>query len=285
MKVLVTGAGGQVGSELVAHCRSRGDEVVAPARTALDVTDRDRVLAAVTADPPDAIIHCAAMTAVDGCEADLDGALSANTFAVRHMAEAARRVGAHLVHLSTDYVFDGCKSGPYDEADRPNPLSVYGRTKLAGEAEASAAGSTTIVRTSWVAGRHGSNVVKTCLRLATAGENPAFVDDQVGNPTIVSSLVPYLRRFAVERRPGLFHVTNQGSVSWFELARLVFELAGHDHGRVAPVTTDELRPRRPAPRPANSVLDNAALRLGGIPLPPHHSEPLAELVAALVDGR
>jgi dTDP-4-dehydrorhamnose reductase len=133
-----------------------------------------------------------------------------------------------------------------------------------------------------VCGEHGANMVKTALRLASDGVNPKFVDDQIGNPTIVSDLVPVLRGFAVERRPGLFHVTNQGAVSWFEFVREVYAAAGHDPHRVTPITTAELDPPRPAPRPANSVLDNVALRLAGIDLLPHHAGSLERLVAKLM---
>ena len=282
MKVLVTGAGGQVGRELAELCASSGDDVVAADHAQLDVADRDAVLQHCTALRPDAVVHCASWTAVDACESDPDRALAANALAARHVAEGAARVGAHLVHLSTDYVFDGTKPSPYDEWDHPNPTSVYGRSKRAGEIEVERSGApATVVRISWVCGRYGNNMVKTLLRLATEGVDPKFVDDQIGHPTIVADLVPMLRQFAVERRSGLFHVTNQGAVSWFEFARSVFKAAGADVARVSPISTAELDPPRPAPRPANSVLDNAALRLSGLALLPHYEESLARLVRQL----
>ena len=154
------------------------------------------------------------------------------------------------------------------------------RSKLGGEWEVDG-GSATIVRTSWVCGLHGSNMVKTILRLAGEHEKLAFVDDQRGQPSFADDLAPMIRRLAVERRPGVFHVTNQGAVSWFEFARAVLEVAGLDPGRVRPIATADLDPPRPAPRPANSVLDNAALRLGGLPLLPHYREPLGRLVGHL----
>ena len=199
------------------------------------------------------------------------------------MAEAARQAGAQLLYLSTDYVFDGTKSSPYDEWDVPNPQSAYGRSKWAGEVELSHQPDVTIVRISWVFGRYGSNMVKTLLRIAASDVDPKFVVDQIGCPTIVDDLVPLVRRFAVERRPGLLHVTNQGAISWFEFARATFVAAGHEPERVSPITTAELDPPRPAPRPANSVLNNAALRLSDLPLLPDFSASLERLVGRLLD--
>jgi dTDP-4-dehydrorhamnose reductase len=204
----------------------------------------------------------------------------------RNVAEASRRSGGHLIYVSTDYVFDGTKPDPYNEWDTPNPTSVYGRSKWAGEHEVVASGAdATVIRISWVFGRYGNNMVKTLLRLAGDGVDPSFVDDQIGHPTIVGDLVPLVRRFAAERRPGLFHVTNQGRVSWFDFARATFGLAGADPDRVTPISTAQLDPPRPAPRPANSVLDNAALRLAGVPLLPHFRESLPALVREISSAR
>jgi dTDP-4-dehydrorhamnose reductase len=281
MRVLVTGAGGQVGRELAELCAARGDEVIGCDHATLDVADRDAVLGTVLANAPDAVVHCAAWTAVDACETDTDKALAINAIGTRNIAEATRRSGAHVVYMSTDYVFDGTKATPYDEWDTPNPRSSYGRSKWAGEQELLGHPSATTVRISWVCGRYGANMVKTLMRLAGDGVEPKFVTDQIGHLTIVEDLVPVLRDMAVGRRPGLFHVTNTGVVSWFDVAQTVFELAGHDPGRVSPITSDQLDPPRPAPRPANSVLDNAALRLAGLPSLPDARESLARLVALL----
>jgi dTDP-4-dehydrorhamnose reductase len=208
--------------------------------------------------------------------------MAVNGTGTGNIAAAAREVGAHLLYISTDYVFDGTKPTPYDEADAPNPQSAYGRSKYAGEVEAAALPDATIVRISWVCGRYGNNMVKTLLRLANDGIDPKFVVDQVGCPTIVEDLVPMLRRLSVDRRPGIFHVTNQGPVSWFDFARATFRAAGHDPERVSPTTTAELDPPRPAPRPANSVLDNAALRQAGLPLLPDFHPSLERLVTQLL---
>jgi dTDP-4-dehydrorhamnose reductase len=282
-RVLLTGAGGQLGRDLVdafaADGGGKAHEVVAADRARLDVTDRDAVLQATGSFRPEVVVHAAAWTAVDACEGDPDRAMAVNALGTRHVAEGARHVGAHLCYLSTDYVFDGRATRPYTEWDEPNPLSVYGRSKLAGEAELDPGHA--VVRTSWVCGRHGTNVVHTLLRLAAEGGPLRFVDDQLGCPTFTSDLAEVVRSLALSRRPGVFHVTNQGPTTWFGFARAIMAAAGLDPDRVESVTTDDLRPRRPAPRPANSVLDNAALRLSGLPLLPAWEEPLQRLVKEL----
>lgn len=279
MRVLITGAGGQVGHELV---RAFGrHDVVAADRATLDVTDRASTLAAITTLRPDAIVHAAAFTQVDACESEVDRAYAVNAIGTRSVAEGARRVGAHVVYVSTDYVFDGSKPDPYDEWDVPNPASVYGRSKYAGELELAATPDVTIVRISWVFGVHGQNMVKTVLQLAADHPTLRFVDDQRGRPTSAADAADLVRRIAVDRVPGLFHATNQGAVSWYEFARAVLEAAGEDPARVEPITTAELDPPRPAPRPVNSVLDDVALRLMGLPRLPHYRESLERVVAAL----
>jgi dTDP-4-dehydrorhamnose reductase len=286
VRLLVTGAGGQLGRDVVAAATAAGDEVAACDHATLDVTDRDAVLGAITSWRPHAVVHAAAWTAVDACEQDPERAFTANALGVRWVTEGCHRVGAHLVHVSTDYVFSGELDRPYTEYDGTGPRSVYGASKLAGEREALALGpAAAVVRTSWVAGEHGSNVVATVLRLARerAGQHGAlaFVDDQRGHPTFTADLAPLLRRLALDRRSGVIHATNQGAVSWYELVGDVLEAAGHDRAMVRPISTAELDPPRPAPRPANSVLDNAVLRASGIPLLRDYRAPLAELVARL----
>ena len=278
MRIFITGAGGQVGHELVDVFADH--DVIAVDHHRLDIADRDAVLGAITSTRPDVIVNSAAYTAVDACETETDTAWAVNALAVRHLADGARRVGAWVCHLSTDYVFDGTKSDPYVEWDAPSPTSMYGRSKLGGELELGPAD--TIVRTSWVCGEHGGNMVKTILRLAGEHDSLSFVDDQRGHPTFADDLAVMVRRLVIDRRPGLFHVTNQGAVSWYEFAQAVLVEAGLDPDRVAPVATADLKPARPAPRPANSVLDNAALRLSGVPLAPDFREPLGRLVARLL---
>ena len=278
MRVLITGAAGQLGQDLARHCAAAGDEVVACSSAQLDLGDRDSVLAAITSTAPDLVVNAGAWTAVDDCEADPDRAFRVNALGVRWVTEAARHVGAHVVQVSTDYVFAGDKPAPYVEWDQPNPLSTYGRSKLGGEQEVDPAH--TIVRTAWVCGAHGRNMVKTVLGLADRPEL-AFVDDQRGCPTFTADLAVAVRRLGLSRVPGTFHVTNQGETTWYGFVRDILELAGHDPGKVRPIATADLDPPRPAPRPANSVLDNAALRFGGFPLLPHYRDSLARLLAEL----
>jgi dTDP-4-dehydrorhamnose reductase len=281
MKVLVTGAGGQLGRDLRLHCEAMGDEVVAATHAALDVGDRDAVYQAVLSVRPDVVLHAGAWTAVDACEGDPDRAFRINALGTRWVTDASRRAGAHLCYVSTDYVFDGAKDDPYVEWDQTTPRSVYGASKLGGEREVAehAPGACT-VRTSWVCGEHGKNMVKTVLSLADRPEL-AFVDDQRGCPSFTVDLAVAIRALAASRRPGLFHVTNQGAVSWYEFVRDILAAAGHDPGKVRPIATADLDPPRAAPRPANSVLDNAALRLAGLPLLPHYRDSLAQLVKRL----
>ncbi len=307
VRILLTGANGQLGRDLQAVLAGRSpdggdphsaiaagaDQMVAAAGQlsvlatdidTLDVADRGAVDDAFEAFGPDVVVHAGAYTAVDACESDAGTAFAVNGVGTRHVAEASARAGAHLLYVSTDYVFDGDSDRPYLEGDKPNPRSVYGRSKLAGEIEvARTAPGATVVRTSWVSGAHGSNMTRTVLGLgARADGGPLrFVDDQHGSPTFTADLAPAIVRLALDRRPGTFHVTNQGATTWFGFARAVLRVAGLDPGRVEPIATSELDPPRPAPRPANSRLDNAALRLAGLPLLPAWEDALARLVPVL----
>lgn len=284
MRVLVTGAGGGLGREVVAVCEAAGDDVIAADRAALDVGDRDAVLGAITTLRPDAVVHAAAWTDVDGCEADPERAFRDNALAARHVADGCRRAGAHLCHVSTDYVFDGDKGGPYHEWDDPNPLSVYGRSKLAGEREVLALlPGATVVRTSWLSGRHGRSAVRAVLDAAAdPGRELAYVDDQRGSPTFTADLAPALRRLVAGRFAGLYHVVNGGSASRYELARDVLAAAGHDPDRVRPIAAASLDPPRAARRPTCSVLATFAFSRSGIPPLRHYREPLRELVEAML---
>jgi dTDP-4-dehydrorhamnose reductase len=277
VRILITGAGGQLGRELLDVFP--GHEVVGLTHAELDITDAPAVGSGLRAAAPDVVVHAAAWTAVDLCQDDPQRAEAVNARATRHVVDAARAIGARVVYLSTDYVFDGTKPTPYVEDDETNPLSVYGRTKLAGERAVADLAGSAIVRTSWVSGRHGANMVKTILRLAAEHPRLAFVDDQRGHPTFADDLASMIATLVEGEHAGTFHVTNQGATTWYGFAQAVLEAAGDDPSRVDPITTAELP--RPAPRPASSLLENRALREAGIELLPDFHEPLQRLVDEL----
>lgn len=279
MKLLVTGAAGQLGTDVVLAARSGDIDVVAVDRAALDITDAQSVGDLLDAERPDAIINCAAWTVVDACESDEAQANAINGHAVSTLVGAADKIAAHVVQISTDYVFDGTKESPYVETDTPNPASVYGSSKLLGE---QAAQGHTVARISWVCGEHGNNMAKTILRLASEHDTLSFVDDQRGHPCFTADLAPKLIELASARPTGIFHLTNQGVVSWHGFAQEVLRAAGADPDRVLPIATADLRPARPAARPENSVLENRALIDAGFgPLLRDFREPLAELITRL----
>ncbi len=285
MRILITGANGQLGTELQLALADGHHEVLGVDLDTCDITDRDQILSAITGWSPDLILHGAAFTAVDLCEAQPDTAYAVTSLATRFLADGARRVGAHVVYVSTDYVFDGTKIGPYVEWDTPAPTSVYGSSKLGGELEIDP--SWTIARTSWVCSAHGNNMVKTVLKVAAERDELTFVSDQVGHPTFASDLAAKLIQLGVARVPGVHHVTNQGAVSWYEFVQDILEAGGHSRNKVKPISTDTFLAGRPADappmatRPANSVLDNFALRASGLGELRDFREPLAEVVAQL----
>jgi dTDP-4-dehydrorhamnose reductase len=264
MKLLVTGAAGMLGQDVVRAARGAGHEVVALARADLDVSDRAAVLAAVSAAGPGAVVNCAAWTDVDGAEEHEDRATEVNGAGAGNVAAAAGAAAATIVHVSSDYVFDGTKDAPYVESDEPAPLSAYGRSKLAGErAVAAAGGRHAIVRSSWLFGAGGSNFVETMLGLAAERDSVQVVTDQVGCPTWTGHLAPALVALAAGGAEGLFHVAGAGAASWNAFAAEIFRAAGVAC-RAEPTTTEEFP--RPARRPAWSVL--ASERRDAPRLPP-----------------
>ena len=279
MRIFVTGANGQLGQELVRCVTAAGHIAIGSTHESLDITNEQAVIATINDAKPDVVIHAAAWTAVDACESDPNKAMLVNGTATAYIASAAHAVGAHVVYISTDYVFDGTKTSPYVEADVPNPTSVYGESKLAGERALSATDA--VVRIAWVSGYHGANMVKTILRLRKEPQL-RFVNDQIGNPTFADDAAAMIVRLAVEKRPGIWHITNQGVASWFEFAREVLLAAGQDANKVLPIATSELQPPRPAQRPANSVLHNGALLAAGIQPLPDYREALQRLVRRLL---
>ncbi len=259
-KILITGAGGQLGRAVAARLGATGD-VVALTRQDLDITDPARLEATLGRVRPRWVINCAAWTAVDLAEEDSAGAYRLNDGAAGQVADAAARVGATVVHFSTDYVFDGRSSRPYVETDEPAPINVYGASKLAGERRLLEHGvPVAILRTSWLYGDAGKNFFRTMLELgarnAGSGRPLPVVDDQVGTPTDVHSLAAQVEVVLAEGLSGLFHASSQGQASWCEFARAILGGAGLDV-TVEPVDSDAFP--CPAARPAYSVLENRRL--------------------------
>ena len=263
MKVLITGAGGQLGTELALYLkRELAQAAIFPlSRQDLDITDFQKVHQVINAIRPDVIIHAAAYTKVDQAETDKDLAYAINASGTRNIALCGENVGAKLVYISTDYVFDGRKDVPYTEFDQPNPLNTYGRTKLAGEEFIKSASSRHfIIRTSWVYGKYGNNFVKTMLHLAQERQELMVVDDQVGSPTYTLDLAEFIVSLMKTEQYGIYHATNVGACSWYELASEIFSLKGIKV-KLRPCRSDEFI--RPARRPAYSVLDHMEIRNKG----------------------
>ena len=267
MRILVTGGNGQLGRELLDVATAAGHAVVATAREACDIADPVAVARAIDGSAPDIVVNCAAWTRVDAAEDDADAAYLANAIGPRVLAAACARRDVLLVHVSTDYVFDGTATAPIDEWQAPAPRSTYGRSKLAGEDEVrTLAARHQVVRTAWLYGRDGPNFALTMLRAAAAGRALRVVADQVGSPTWTGHLAPALLRLATQGVPGTYHLTNAGITSWHGFAAEVFAAAALEP-QVTAIPSSEYP--TPAPRPAYSVLDNRAARLLGHPaLPP-----------------
>lgn len=262
MRILLTGADGQVGWRLRQSLAPLG-EVVALNRAGLDVSDLDGIRSAVREHRPEVVVNAAAYTAVDRAEQERVAAFRVNAEAPGVLAEESRRLGAMLVHFSTDYVFDGAAASPYGEEDAPNPLGAYGASKLAGEEAVQAAGERFLVlRTSWVYDSRGNNFARTMLRLAREREELRVVDDQRGAPTWAGALAAATARVLRDGPPeagGVFHLTSAGETTWYHFARAVLERDPRPGEqicrRVVPISTLEYP--TPAPRPAYSVLCNA----------------------------
>jgi dTDP-4-dehydrorhamnose reductase len=268
--ILLTGAAGQLGTELSRVLPAHG-ELVAVERAALDLADADAIAATVRRVSPQIIVNAAGYTAVDRAESEPAVADAINARAPGILAEEAKRLGALLIHYSTDYVFDGSSTRPYREDERPNPLNVYGRSKLAGERAIAAAGCAhLILRTSWIYGWHGQNFLLTMKRLAATRDELRIVADQFGVPNWSRALADATARLlshgaaALSSKSGIYHLSGRGRASWFDFARAIFDDA--DLPRVVPITTPEYPTL--ARRPAFAVLDTGKLENAfGIALP------------------
>ena len=276
MTWLVIGARGQLGTDLM---RVMGNRAVGLDVPEIDITDPSSVTSAMRDIVPEVVINCAAYTAVDAAEADETTAMAINGNGVAIIATACP--DARLVHISTDYVFDGTSTAPYAEEATPAPRSAYGRTKLAGERAALSHPHPYVLRTAWLYGAHGQNFVKTMLHLERTRETVSVVDDQVGQPTWSVDLARQIDMLVQSDAPGgIYHATNSGSASWYEFARHIFAGVGADPGRVLSTTTAQFP--RPAPRPASSVLGHSRwAQVGLTPMRPWE-EALAEALPVIL---
>jgi dTDP-4-dehydrorhamnose reductase len=279
MKLLITGAAGMLGTDVQAAALGAGHELVALSRAELDISDRDAVHAAVALARPDAVLNCAAYTKVDVAESEPDAAAAVNATGPGLLAEAAAEAGAWLVHVSTDYVFDGTKRSPYVESDPTGPRSIYGSTKLLGEHAIALAApdSHTIVRSSWLFGVAGPCFPATMLRLAGQHDTLTVVDDQVGCPTFTGHLAPALVELATRTRPaGVMHLAASGDCSWYQFAMEIMR-ASNKATDVRPITTADYP--TPAQRPAYSVLRSERAEA---PVLPDWHDGLADYLTARV---
>lgn len=282
MRWLVTGARGQLGTDLHRLLAERaGDEVLAVGSSELDISDRVAVRRAVADFRPDVIVNCAAYNAVDQAESDASDAHRVNAVGPALLAAEAARSDAKLIHISTDYVFDGTATEPYPVDAPTNPRSAYGRSKADGEQAVRelAPDHAYVVRTSWVYGAHGNNFVKTMAKLERSHPTLTVVDDQTGSPTWTYDLAGRLIDLATsDQPPAIYHLSGRGRTTWYGFTRAIFEELGQDPERVQPTTTDKFP--RPAPRPAFSVLSDAEWLAAGLPPMMEWRDALAAAFAA-----
>jgi dTDP-4-dehydrorhamnose reductase len=264
LKVIITGSSGQLGHDLV-RALSFTHELIPLARRELDITNAEQVWRIIQHSRPDVIIHAAAFTDVDGAELDSEKAYEVNSMGTRNVARAAQRVGAKLVYISTDYVFDGQKGESYTELDRPSPISVYGCSKLLGEQFVDMhCEQSYIVRTAWLFGSYGPNFVKKMYALACCQNQVLAAVDCIGSPTYSVDLALFIGQLIRTDKYGKYHATNQGGCSRFEFAQAIVRLAGMKDVDILPVDSSAFKLR--AARPPNSTLDDRAIRSNGLPL-------------------
>ncbi|MBS4213126.1 dTDP-4-dehydrorhamnose reductase [Neobacillus rhizophilus] len=262
MKVVVTGAAGQLGQDVLLELERNNHQAIGADRQTLDISDEAAVQAFIQEVKPDVILHCAAYTNVDSAEQDEETAYKVNGLGAKYLAQAAKQTGAKMMYISTDYVFDGTASEPY-EVDHPTkPLGAYGRTKLAGEVFVQEnLEEFFIVRTAWVFGKHGNNFVKTMIRLGKERGEVGVVSDQVGSPTYTVDLAKFMVSLVETDKYGIYHATNSGICSWYEFAVEIFKQAEMDV-TVRPLTTEQFP--RPAARPKYSVLSKKRIEEEGL---------------------
>ena len=276
-----------LGQDLVAHLATR-HEVIPTRRHDVDITDSASVTRALDQARPESVIHAAAFTAVDECEARAELAFRVNADGTRNLALACKRLRIPMLYISTDYVFDGKKPEPYVEDDEPNPLNVYGRSKLQGEINVmEVAERFSIVRVCWLFGPLGRNFVRSILEQGRSGRPLRVVSDQIGAPTYTVDLASKLEEMVIGASSGIYHVTNQGYCSWFEFAKEILRQADLERVPLSPIPASALE--RPARRPKNSRLANVRLQESGLGLLPSWQDVLRryfmrQAVSAIADG-
>ena len=281
MRILVTGASGQLGYDVERELERRGIEHLGTSSRELDITDREAVGRLMAAYRPDAAIHCAAYTKVDLAEDEPERCWAVNADGTRNMAAACRKTGAKLLYISTDYVFPGAGERSYETGDPTGPVTTYGRSKLAGElAVQSLLEKYFIVRISWVFGKNGNNFVKTMLRLAETKAELSVVCDQIGSPTYTADLAPLLCDMVQTERYGVYHATNEGTCAWSEFAEAIFELAGRQVV-VHPIPTSAYPTR--AARPLNSRMSKECLHSNGFQELPEWKNALARYLKEITE--
>lgn len=273
MKVLVTGVKGQLGYDVVKELEKRGHQPIGVDRDEMDLMDNDAIRTFIMELKPEAIIHCAAYTAVDKAEEEVETCYQINAESVRVISECAKELDVKLIYISTDYVFDGTKEGEYVETDTPNPINVYGASKLKGEQYVQdLLEKYYIVRISWVFGVNGNNFIKTMRRLGSERDELNIINDQVGSPTYTADLAPLLVDMMETDKYGIYHATNKGTCSWYEFANEIFKQSGIEV-KTNPITTAQYPTA--AKRPMNSRMSKAKLKANGFNLLPIWQEALA----------
>ncbi|TBX40713.1 dTDP-4-dehydrorhamnose reductase [Bacillus thuringiensis] len=279
MKVLVTGAKGQLGQDVLCLLENQPWEVFGFGREELDITNEEQVREKVLAIKPNIIIHTAAYTQVDQAESDEETAFKVNAEGTKYLAQAAEAVEAKFCYVSTDYVFDGTNNEPYKTNDETNPQTIYGKSKLAGEKYTSEYCSKYfVVRTSWVFGLHGNNFVKTMLRLADERSELEVVSDQFGSPTYTNDLARFIIELVETNKYGIYHASNSGVCSWYEFAKEIFRQSNRNIN-VNAISTAEFK--RPAQRPAYSVLEQKKIAEQGLIMLPNWKEALGRYLSKM----
>lgn len=284
MKILVTGVKGQLGYDVCRELGERGySEVLGIDKDDLDITDENAVNKFITDYNPNVIVHCAAWTAVDKAEEMQDDCYKVNALGTRYIAETAKKIGAKLVYISTDYVFSGDGEKFFETDDKISPLSVYGKTKYEGELEAKTCEKYFIIRTSWVFGINGNNFIKTMLKLAESKTELSVVCDQIGSPTYTYDLSKLICDMIVTEKYGTYHATNEDICSWYDFTNKIYEYAGIKTVKVNPVTTEQYQKLIPqqAKRPLNSRLSKSSLDVAGFKRLPKWQDALKRFLREL----